>query len=629
MENTSVLAGLIFFLAFAGMILIHELGHFLAARLFKVEVEEFGFGLPPRALTFWRQKGYFLTRSGKRIQIPRDFGLPFGWSEVLERELTLTVDRVEDQLILRTMDIVKETKEKTRQSGALERGQILVDDHGEMVKPQADAGTRTQTLQIGKTRGQEQLVEVITEAHPGTEFTLNWLPIGGFVRPKGENDPNIPGGLAAASPWKRLGVLFAGPIMNLLTGFLIFLLLVRVDGYHDLSRVMLAEIVPNSPAASAGMLTGDVVLQAAGQPVTGFDSLSSIIQAHLEQPVEFVLQRGEQTLTVTATPRSKPPEGQGAIGIRMTEYVIPMETWGDSFRYAAVSVYDQVRALLLLPAKLIRGSLSPEEGRFIGLKGIYDIFNLTVSTDVESREPLASTQGSPVPTYSTLYLIATLTISIGLINLFPFPALDGGRIIFVLPELITRRRVPHQFENAIHAAGMILLLLLMLYINVMDFVNPIVHPRPLTMTTAFQSVIKILLEPGKPFPKKYLSLFSDIDPASLRPLLEAWPRISLTRKRTLLDELDALLDEDTIVSFDDLRPRPADGSRGARARGSHAPAGGVRGCEARPALRKDPRQRPRPRGARRSRAGAQPVRGPGRTGRDPRIRAAPRSRRRC
>lgn len=348
------------------MILVHEIGHFLAARWLGIEVEEFGFGIPPKMLTLFR------------------------WKE--------------------------------------------------------------------------------------TEFTLNWLPLGGFVRPKGENDPNVQGGLAAASPWKRLGVLFAGPIMNLLAGFLVFLFLVRVDGYHNLNRVQLAEIAPNSPAESAGMQVGDVVMQAAGQAVTDFNSLSTIINSHLDQPVEFVLQRSEETLTVTATPRSQPPEGQGAVGIRMSELVVPVKTWGDTFRYAATSVYDQVRALFLLPAKLLRGTLAPEEGRFIGLKGIYDIFNLSVSADVQSREPLSPTEAQP--TYSTLYLIAMLSISIGLFNLFPFPALDGGRIIFVVPELLTRRRVPHQFENAIHAAGMIFLLLLMVYINVMDFVNPIVLPTP-------------------------------------------------------------------------------------------------------------------------------------------------------
>lgn len=350
------------------MILVHEMGHFLAARFFGVEVEEFGFGLPPKMFTL------------------------FHWKE--------------------------------------------------------------------------------------TEFTVNWLPIGGFVRPKGENDPNVPGGLAAASPWKRLGVLFAGPTMNLLTGLLVFVFLVRVDGYHDMSRVQLAEIAPNSPAEASGMLVGDVVTQAAGQPATDFDTLSGIIRAHLDQPVEFILQRGGETLIITAMPRSNPPEGEGALGIRMSEYIMPVKTWGETFRYAAVSVYDQARALLLLPAKLLRGSLSPDQGRFIGMKGIYDIFNLTVSSDIESRAPDASAQVPQAPTFSTLYLIATLTISIGLINLFPFPALDGGRILFAIPEILFRRRVPHQFENTVHAAGMILLLMLMLYINVMDFVNPLVLPTP-------------------------------------------------------------------------------------------------------------------------------------------------------
>jgi regulator of sigma E protease len=76
----------------------------------------------------------------------------------------------------------------------------------------------------------------------------------------------------------------------------------------------------------------------------------------------------------------------------------------------------------------------------------------------------------------TLFLIASLSISLGIFNLFPFPALDGGRIVFVLPELIFRRRVPHIVENIVHATGMALLLLLMVYVNVMDFVNPVVIP---------------------------------------------------------------------------------------------------------------------------------------------------------
>lgn len=448
--NTSALAGLIFFLAFAGLILVHELGHFLVAIWSGVEVEEFGFGLPPRAWRFWRGKGS-LTVGKHTLGIPSNFQLPFDEQDALQRGVEVTARRAGGRLILESIALA-----------ATEDGQFRT----------------SQPDPLESSDGKLRFDGILRRLSQGTEFTLNWLPLGGFVRPKGENDPNVQGGLAAASPWKRLGVLFAGPTMNLLAGFLVFLFLVRVDGYHDLSRVVLAEIAPNSPAAAAGMEVGDVVAQAAGQPVTGFDSLSAVVKAHLDQPVEFVLQRGAETLTVTATPRSNPPEGEGAIGIRMSEMVIPVRTLSDTLRYASLSIYDQARALLLFPAKLMRGTLAPEEGRFIGLKGIYDIFNLSVSADVQSREPEPAAAPPVAPTYSTLYLIAMLTISIGLLNLFPFPALDGGRIIFVIPEILTRRRVPHQLENAIHAAGMILLLLFMLYINVMDFVHPIVLPTP-------------------------------------------------------------------------------------------------------------------------------------------------------
>jgi regulator of sigma E protease len=89
-----------------------------------------------------------------------------------------------------------------------------------------------------------------------------------------------------------------------------------------------------------------------------------------------------------------------------------------------------------------------------------------------STAPPSSTDPVDQPV-RTLELIASLSISLGLLNLFPFPALDGGRILFLLPELLFRRRVSPQLENVVHAMGMAFLLLLMIYINVMDFINPI------------------------------------------------------------------------------------------------------------------------------------------------------------
>jgi regulator of sigma E protease len=373
--NLSILSALIFIAVFAGVVFIHEFGHFIVARLLKVEVEEFGFGLPPRILTMFHWKG--------------------------------------------------------------------------------------------------------------TDFTLNWLPIGGFVRPKGENDPNVPGGLAAASPWTRLLVLFAGPTMNLLLGVVVFSLLFFQMGVPDYTKVQIADVMAASPAAQAGFKANDLVLTANGETINDSTKLHDVIYANLNKPVQFTLRRGSETINLTATPSSKRPQNQGALGISMGPAMVPSGSVTQSLQYGSLAVYEQTRMLILLPAQMIRGQISPQDSRFVGLKGIYDLFGQAVSRDVQSREPAASSSTSApassspqTPTFFTLQLIGILTISLGVLNLFPFPALDGGRIIFVLPELILRRRIPPQWENGINAAGMALLLIFMVYVNVMDFVNPAIVNLP-------------------------------------------------------------------------------------------------------------------------------------------------------
>ena len=103
----------------------------------------------------------------------------------------------------------------------------------------------------------------------------------------------------------------------------------------------------------------------------------------------------------------------------------------------------------------------------------------SVESDVKASQTTTTTPvANPFEKMRTLLLIASLSISLGVFNLFPFPALDGGRIIFVLPELIFRRRVSPEIENLVHGVGMAVLLLFMLYVNVMDFVNPISFTIP-------------------------------------------------------------------------------------------------------------------------------------------------------
>ncbi len=298
----------------------------------------------------------------------------------------------------------------------------------------------------------------------GTIFSLNWLLLGGFVRPKGENNPNVEGGLAAASPWVRLTVLFAGPVMNLLAGVILYAVIVGRVGLPGSGPVKIVEVAPNSPAEAAGLQPDDLILAVDDVEIDGSGTLQQTIYASLDQEISLTYQRGTAVDSVALVPRSDPPPNEGAIGILMTNpnptrRVPPWEALG----LGSVAVVEQSRAILTLPARLLEGSIAPDEARLVGYKGMFDIYQEL--RDVETPE------GAPTG-IGTLFFFASITVSLGLLNLLPIPALDGGRILFTLPEIFLRRRIPPNYEALINMVGLAMLLLLMLYINIQDFVNP-------------------------------------------------------------------------------------------------------------------------------------------------------------
>ncbi len=332
-----------FIAGIAILIVIHELGHFLAARFFKVEVEEFGIGFPPRIATLFHAAG--------------------------------------------------------------------------------------------------------------TRFSINWIPLGGFVRIKGENDPEVPGGLAAANPWVRLAVLFAGPFMNIALGLMLSVVLFYNLGEPVLDKVQIQGISTGSPAESAGLQVGDLILSVNDQEVTSVDELHNLIYASLGQPALIVYQRGDQIAEVSLVPRDPPPE-DGAIGILMG-YPTQPTTWNRAIPNGISATIEYGRSVLALPLRMVQGEVSPEEGRPLGYKGMFDVYQ-------QIRNPL--------------WFFMVISLSLGIFNLLPIPALDGGRILFTLPEIFLRRRVPAQYENMIHLVGFAMLIILLIYINLQDFINPIQLP---------------------------------------------------------------------------------------------------------------------------------------------------------
>jgi len=351
-----------FIIGIAVLILLHELGHFIAARLLKVKVDEFGIGIPPRLI------GTARDINGKR----RWFGL----------------------------------------------------------KPPEDLDPKE------------------------TILSLNWLPLGGFVRPSGENDPDVPGGLAAASPWVRLGVLFAGPLTNLLVGVIIGAALFYSIGERIPEKVLIHSVALASPAAEAGLQPGDLFLEVNNQIIDSVEKLQSLIDQNLGQQVKILLQRGEEFITVTVIPRLNPPEGEGPMGVGLDNPTQPISIFA-AFDRGISATYETLRGILLLPVRFIKGQTSPEEGRLVGYKGMYDIYQRV---------------------QNPFWFFMMISISLGIMNLLPIPAVDGGRIALIIPEILIHKRVPANYENMIHAIGLVALLLLLFYINLQDFINPLQLP---------------------------------------------------------------------------------------------------------------------------------------------------------
>ena len=295
-----------------------------------------------------------------------------------------------------------------------------------------------------------------------TIYSLNAIPLGGFVRPVGEDDPLVPGGLASAPKRVRLAVLFAGPFFNLLFAFLVFIVGFHV-GWPD--RVVVNAVVAGTPSDAAGLKVGDIVLQAGGVDIHYPNQLSEQTYNHLGQPMPLLVQRGSQQLQLTVTPRANPPEGQGPMGIEMRPDIVTNYSWPQSIGRAAQEMVYQFQVLFELPARVIRGQIPLSTIRPVGVVGLNDLTHEAVVTAQEIN------QWFPV-----LQLIGLVSVALATTNLLPLPALDGGRIMFVLLEAVRGRRIDPAREGMVHLVGMVMLLLLMVVITYQDIFNPII-PR--------------------------------------------------------------------------------------------------------------------------------------------------------
>jgi len=315
----------------------------------------------------------------------------------------------------------------------------------------------------------------------GVEYTLNWLPFGGFVRMAGEDgDDDDPHALPNVAPWRRIIVMVAGPFMNLVTAVVIFagLMMAGVPTYigdPDKALVQIAAVAPDSPAEQAGLQAGDVILAIDGQPITGIENVVAAIKSNAGREISLTIRRGEEEITTSLRPRlpEEIPPGQGATGVQIQPYIgegdIQLVRYGplQALVGGVQQTWNTIVLMLAGLAQMIRGLISPDvpapEG---GVGGLVAIGRITAEVARQGWRDL-------------LNLTAFLSINLAILNLLPIPALDGGRIVFALAEMISRRRIPPEKEALIHMAGFVVLIGLMLIITFMDISNWIAGKPPI------------------------------------------------------------------------------------------------------------------------------------------------------
>lgn len=353
---------IVFILMLSVLILIHELGHFLVARLFKMRVEEFGIGLPPRAKGLFRKNG--------------------------------------------------------------------------------------------------------------TLFSLNWLPLGGFVKLYGEDMENPE---QAASPeaffnkpmWQRAAVLLAGVTMNFVLGVLVFGVVYTYLGIPTKTdKVIVVEVGKDTPAEMAGITVESQVkkiiydnkeVEFVG--VSGFvEQVDSLKGKEIEM---FILEKNGEEKSVFVTPRVSPPEGQGALGVALSSVEMkkyPM--WQMPFRGVRVGLSEAwswgkeiAGNLFMIVTNLVTGKGLPKD--VAGPVGMYQV----------------SKEVYKVGWVAVLQFMGILSINLAILNIMPFPALDGGRIAFLGIEKIIGKSKKNKIEGYVNTFGMLFLLSLMVLITVKDVIK--------------------------------------------------------------------------------------------------------------------------------------------------------------
>lgn len=297
-----------------------------------------------------------------------------------------------------------------------------------------------------------------------TVYSLNLIPLGGFVKVYGEDpsekiNPKFKKrSFSEKKPFQRAFVLIGGVLGNFMLAWILISYLFTQGVPTPTNKIIVENVVKNSPAEKQGIKTGDVIkkiiIDKKIYSLKTTNDLIEITKKNLEKPIKLIIERNNKEIVITTIPRRNPPKGEGPLGVVITSFIEKKYPWYQAPLFGLIESLNITKKIIIELLNIIMRLITNRE----------------VSVDVSGPIGIAYYTGKIIKfgKNALLELIALLSLNLAIINLLPFPALDGGRLTFVFYEIITKKKPNPKLEKYLNLIGFFILISLAILISFND-----------------------------------------------------------------------------------------------------------------------------------------------------------------